>query len=79
MDRRRFMLTGCAAVATPFIARGASLFLWGGGENVSFETGKLPLLFGADYYPDQTPESLWRDDAAAGGSLTGTQWAAFFG
>lgn len=25
----------------------------------------IPLLFGADYYPDQTPENLWEQDAAA--------------
>ena len=24
---------------------------------------KLPLLFGTDYYPDQTPEKLWEQDA----------------
>jgi beta-galactosidase len=26
--------------------------------------GKVPLLFGTDYYPDQTPEKLWEQDAA---------------
>jgi beta-galactosidase len=25
--------------------------------------GTAPLLLGADYYPDQTPESLWEEDA----------------
>ncbi len=65
MDRRRFMMLGGAAVVTPFMPRRAFPFLWGGAENVSFEAGKLPLLFGADYYPDQTPESKWKEDAAA--------------
>lgn len=65
MDRRRFMKLGGAAVVTPFMPRRAFPFLWGGAENVSFEGGKLPLLFGADYYPDQTPESKWKEDAAA--------------
>ncbi len=61
MDRRRFLLTGSAAVAAPFVARGAGFFLRASGENVSF--AQLPLLFGADYYPDQTPENLWEEDA----------------
>ena len=62
MDRRRFLLTGSAVVAAPFVTRGSvfsetGAFLRAGGENVSL--AQLPLLFGADYYPDQTPESLW--------------------
>ncbi len=66
MDRRRFLLTGSAAVAAPFVTRGSvfsktGAFLRAGGENVSL--AQLPLLFGADYYPDQTPESLWEEDA----------------
>jgi beta-galactosidase len=61
MDRRRFVLMGGAVAAAPFLARGAGAFLRAPGENVSLE--QLPLLFGADYYPDQTPESLWEEDA----------------
>ncbi len=61
MDRRRFLLTGSAAVAAPFVARRAEAFLRPSGENVSYS--QLPLLFGADYYPDQTPGSLWDEDA----------------
>jgi beta-galactosidase len=61
MDRRRFLLTGSAAVGVPFIGRGAGTFFQSVGENVS--PAQLPLLFGADYYPDQTPESLWEEDA----------------
>ena len=26
--------------------------------------GRVPLLFGTDWYPDQTPEKLWEQDAA---------------
>jgi beta-galactosidase len=61
MDRRRFILMGSAAAAAPFAARQASAFLMAGGENVSLE--QLPLLFGADYYPDQTQEHLWEEDS----------------
>ena len=66
MDRRRFILMGSAAVTAPMLARGfaadgAEAFFGASVENVSRET--LPLLFGADYYPDQTPESLWEEDA----------------
>jgi len=31
--------------------------------NAPNAVGALPLLLGADYYPDQTPESLWEEDA----------------
>jgi beta-galactosidase len=61
MDRRRFILMGSAAAAAPFVARGAGAFLAPAEENVSFE--QFPLFFGADYYPDQTPEHLWEEDA----------------
>jgi beta-galactosidase len=61
MDRRRFLLTGSAAVAAPFVARGATAFFSSGAENVSLT--QFALLFGADYYPDQTPETLWEEDA----------------
>ncbi len=61
MDRRRFILTGSVAAAAPFVARGADVFFRRELENVS--PAQLPLLFGADYYPDQTPENLWEEDA----------------
>src|SRR5208283_4870589 len=37
------------------------------GENASGQEmlAKLPLLFGTDYYPDQTHEKFWEQDAAA--------------
>ena len=39
----------------------------------------LPLLFGVDYYPDQTPESLWEEDARmiADAGLTNVRIAEF--
>ena len=52
---------GSAAAAAPFVARGSGSFLGFSEENVSLE--RIPLLFGADYYPDQTPEHLWEEDA----------------
>ncbi len=32
-------------------------------SNAAAGISKLPLLFGTDYYPDQTPEKLWEQDA----------------
>jgi beta-galactosidase len=32
-------------------------------DNVAPATPGVPLLLGVDYYPDQTPESLWDEDA----------------
>ncbi|HEX6771133.1 MAG TPA: beta-galactosidase [Acidobacteriaceae bacterium] len=63
MDRRRFMLIGGATATAPFVARAATAcsFFANARENVS--SAQTPLLFGADYYPDQTPEHLWEDDA----------------
>ncbi|HEX6495151.1 MAG TPA: hypothetical protein VF018_06695, partial [Acidobacteriaceae bacterium] len=61
MNRRHFILTGSVAAAARFVARGADVFSRASGENVS--PAQLPLLFGADYYPDQTPENLWEEDA----------------
>ncbi len=51
---------GCfvaAAVASPA--------LWSRevGDNAAPATPGVPLLLGVDYYPDQTPESLWEEDA----------------
>lgn len=39
----------------------------------------VPLLFGVDYYPDQTPESLWEEDARmiAEAGLTNVRIAEF--
>ena len=46
-----------AAVASPA--------LWSRevGDRAAPATPGVPLLLGVDYYPDQTPESLWEEDA----------------
>jgi len=59
---RRFFLSGAAAslgvLANPL--RGREL---GRINAINDRVGAAPLLFGVDYYPDQTPESLWMEDA----------------
>ncbi|MGH9618338.1 MAG: beta-galactosidase, partial [Bryobacteraceae bacterium] len=53
MNRRAFLQSNAAALALPFVnAPGA------GADPMPQQ-----LLFGADYYPDQTDESLWAQDA----------------
>src|SRR5580692_2198195 len=66
MNRRDFMLSGTATLATVLALRNSAPFLQA-QEKASSEhsLAHLPLLFGTDYYPDQTPESLWEQDAAA--------------
>src|SRR6266498_2450673 len=65
MDRRQFvLLTGTSAISLlvnkPL--RAASLTM----QSVSSSTRMPPLLFfRVDYYPDQTPEGLWEQDAVA--------------
>ena len=60
MNRRMFVLSAGAAVATLGALPGRVAFSQDGGVNVSPDL----LLLGTDYYPDQTPEHLWEDDAA---------------
>ena len=59
---RRFFLSAVGSSLGALTVRQAlyaSERLTGSGE-----TAPIPdLLFGADYYPDQTPESLWAEDA----------------
>ena len=59
---RRYFLSGLGASAGvlvfPRVLHASSQMA------VPGSTGPAPkLLFGADYYPDQTPEALWADDA----------------
>jgi beta-galactosidase len=63
MNRRNFIFTAGATLASLTALRDARAHLQGRGENVS--SGHPRLLFGTDYYPDQTAESLWEQDAAA--------------
>ncbi len=64
MDRRHFIATGTTlgsvlAFAPHRFARAAERIFQGNSA------GNVPLLFGTDYYPDQTPEHLWQEDAFA--------------
>src|SRR5262249_55388415 len=84
ITRRGFV--GCAAaVAT---AAGLKLPVWakafpapaGGLRGPVAGAGKeRPLLLGVDYYPDQTPETLWEEDARmiAEAGLTNVRVAEF--
>jgi beta-galactosidase len=65
MNRRQFIRAGSAAAAMPFVSREMFAFSLGQGENVSHDDSTSLLLFGTDFYPDQTPENLWEQDAAA--------------
>lgn len=64
MITRRRLLTNSAAVLaattlrTPLWSRTLAT-----GGNPAGPAPSLPLLLGVDYYPDQTPESLWEEDA----------------
>lgn len=67
MNRRRFILAAGINAASFTLLRhlhASSQVHW---ENVSSSAGPSQplLLFGTDYYPDQTPEHLWEQDAAA--------------
>jgi beta-galactosidase len=62
MNRREFLAIGSAGAAAMISSR--KPFLAFAQEAVDI-AGKHPLLFGVDYYPDQTPEHLWEEDAAA--------------
>ena len=70
ITRRRLLVNG-AAVLT---AAGMKLPVWAGAGFV--EHG---LLLGVDYYPDQTPEKLWEEDARmiAEAGLTNVRVAEF--
>src|SRR5215470_13947570 len=82
ITRRRFVKRA-AAVAT---AAGLKLPVWefpapeGAVRGSAAEAGnERPLLLGADYYPDQTPEKLWEEDARmiAEAGLTNVRVAEF--
>ena len=67
MHSRRTFLT-CAgaalgAVALPSKTWALSLAESAAGGRAQGASPKVPLLLGVDYYPDQTPESLWEEDA----------------
>ena len=57
-NRRRFLVSSLAVL-------GAAGIPYGAWTQSSAATASSPnqLLLGVDYYPDQTPESLWEEDA----------------
>lgn len=59
MNRRNFITSASAAVASLTVAQRLNAIAQ--AQNNSSQ----PLLFGTDYYPDQTPENLWEQDAVA--------------
>jgi beta-galactosidase len=63
VDRRNFICTACATVASLTVLSDTRAHAQRSTDDVS--SSHLPLLFGTDYYPDQTPENLWEQDAAA--------------
>jgi beta-galactosidase len=62
MNRRNFLLTTTAGIAFGQALHGKQAAESARAANAV--SGEHQLLFGADYYPDQTPESLWEQDAA---------------
>src|SRR5579864_8681160 len=63
ISRRRFLITAGATLACGPSLLAAQANEAGGRKNLS-PSSRL-LLFGTDYYPDQTPESLWQQDVVA--------------
>ncbi len=66
MYSRRAFLTGAGAAvgATAFPSKMWAISLAeSGGATAQEGSPSVPLLLGVDYYPDQTPESLWEEDA----------------
>jgi len=55
---RRTFLTGSAA-----LLGAASLRYRGWAQENGTSSSSQPMLLGVDYYPDQTPEALWEEDA----------------
>jgi beta-galactosidase len=65
MDRRHFIATTGTTLAS-LLAFGTNRFTRAAEHSVQgHSVANAPLLFGTDYYPDQTPEHLWREDASA--------------
>src|SRR5271165_5582377 len=81
MNRRDFIVSGSATLATLLALQESAPFLQAKQESVSSQhpLARLPLLFGTDYYPDQTPESLWEQDgvAMAAAGITNVRIAEF--
>ena len=62
LTRREFGQRGAALLT----AAGVKLPVWERALRSMFapaSSAERPLLLGVDYYPDQTPENLWEEDA----------------
>jgi beta-galactosidase len=59
---RRIFLANAGGFVAAAVA-GPTLWSREVGDNAAPATPGVPLLLGVDYYPDQTPESLWEEDA----------------
>jgi len=59
LNRRQFV----GASATMLSAAGLHLPMWAQAVTGNAAGSAGPLLLGVDYYPDQTAESLWEEDA----------------
>src|SRR5262245_13120717 len=59
LNRRQFVGASAAVVG----AAGLHLPMWAQQAAGNTAAPAVPLLLGVDYYPDQTPESLWEEDA----------------
>jgi len=64
MNRRQFVAIGSAGAAGLLLGRHEPALAQGANETHP-SLDRLPPLFGVDYYPDQTPDNLWEEDAAA--------------
>ena len=78
ITRRNFVAQGSAILS----AAGLKLPVWSvlaRGTSNGASSGERPPLLGVDYYPDQTPEHLWEEDARliAEAGLTNVRVAEF--
>ena len=75
INRRDFVGASTAVLG----AAGLRLPLWAQVAASGATSPSVPLLLGVDYYPDQTPESLWEEDARriAEAGLTNVRIAEF--
>jgi beta-galactosidase len=67
MNRRNFIALSSAGLASLLANKNIMALTQAAMRSTSsaHAPSQLPLLFGTDYYPDQTPQNLWEQDAAA--------------
>jgi beta-galactosidase len=65
MDRRRFVLLTSAGAIRILLNKPWSAASAAATQTSAATRTPSPLFFGVDYYPDQTAEALWEQDAAA--------------